>query len=582
MSNWPAAARARSRRAGETVLFAKKEEGAVRVCLAYPNTYAVGMGNLGFQVVYEMFDRDPDVVCERVFLPDRGELDGGELLSFESQRPVAAADILAFSVSFETDYWHVVRQLAQAGLPPRRLQRGEYGPLVIAGGPAVFLNPEPLAEFVDLFLVGEAEEMLPEFLAVYRECREARADRAALLGRVAERVAGAYVPAFFAPRYDGPVQVGLDHTGPGPERVERRLVWDLNRFATSSRVLSDEAVFGDMVLVEASRGCQWGCRFCAAGYMYRPIRTRGVEELAESVRSALEHRQTVGLVGAEMASVAGVDALAELANTAGGRLSPSSLKADCVTPRLAAALARVRSRSVTIAPEAGSERMRRVINKNLTEPDILRAVDLMAGEGVPDVKLYFMIGLPTEEDDDVLAIAALTARVSERLCEKGRSRGRAGAVTVSINPFVPKPWTPFQWDPMEESARLKAKIALLRRALRRVPNSKVDIESPREAYFQTLLSRGDRRVGAVLEAIHRADGDWWGVVQQWRRNGLGDLPPADGYVHRSYAFDEMLPWDFIDHRIDKSYLWVERRKALEARQTPPCDTTTCTTCAACP
>jgi len=475
----------------------------------------------------------------------------------------------------------VVRMLDWAGLRPRRSERGPNAPLVIAGGPATFLNPEPLADFVDLFLIGEAEEMLPEFLAVYRACRDAGASREELLARVAERVAGAYVPADFAPRYEGAVQVALEHRGPGPAKVERRLVWDLNRFETSSRVLNDEAVFGDMVLVEASRGCQWGCRFCAAGYMYRPIRTRGTEELARSVTTALERRATIGLVGAEMASVPGVEMLSELANAAGGRLSPSSLKADCVTPRLAAALGRVRNRSVTIAPEAGSERMRRVINKNLTEPDILRAADLLIGEGVPDLKLYFMIGLPTEGDDDIQAIADLTAKIAARVARPLRGAKRVGGVTTSINPFVPKPWTPFQWDPMEQATAVKAKIARLRAALRRVPNTKIDIESPREAYFQTVLSRGDRRVGAFLEAIHAADGDWWATLQRWRREGLGELPPPDSYVHRSYGAEELLPWDFIDHRITKGYLWRERRKALAALQTAPCDTTTCTSCAAC-
>jgi radical SAM superfamily enzyme YgiQ (UPF0313 family) len=315
--------------------------------------------------------------------------------------------------------------------------------------------------------------------------------------------------------------------------------------------------------------------------MYRPIRTRGVDELARSVTEAVEHRKTVGLVGAEMASVPGVDVLSELADAAGGRLSPSSLKADCVTPRLAAALGKVRNRSVTVAPEAGSERMRRVINKNLTEPDILRAVELLVGEGVPDLKLYFMIGLPTETDDDVMAIAELTAQITERVVRRGRSLGRVGAVTTSINPFVPKPWTPFQWDPMEEAAPLKAKIARLRGALRRVANTKVDIESPREAYLQAVLSRGDRRVGRFLEAVHAGDGDWWKVMQRWRREGIEGVPSPDAYAHRTYDAAEVLPWDFIDHRITKGYLWTERRKAFAERQTAPCDTTTCTSCAAC-
>lgn len=571
-------ARARQRRAAERLRFPKKQDAPRRVCLAYANRYPVAMGNLGFQVVYELFDRADGVVCERAFLPDEDEVVGrGGLRTLESGWRPADCDMLAFSISFETDYLNLIRMLELAGLPPRRDQRGDGHPLVIAGGPAIFLNPEPIAEFVDVFLIGEGEELLPEFLAVWNEHRDS--DRAALLDAAAS-VAGVYVPDHFVPAYDGDRLVGLAHRDGGERRVERRLIWDLNRFATTTRVLSDEAVFGDMVLVEASRGCQWGCRFCAAGYMYRPIRTRDPAALAEAVSDGLEERRTVGLVGAEMASVPGVDRLSELAASRGGRLSPSSLKADCVTPRLAAALAASGARSVTVAPEAGSERMRRVINKNLGEEDILRAADLMAGEGVQQLKLYFMVGLPTETDEDVLAIAALTERIRARLTDGARKR-RVGTVTISLNAFVPKPWTPFQWDPMEPIGVLRGKAQRLRQATRRVANLTLDIESPREAYLQTILSRGDRRVARFLEAVHAADGDWWRVIRTWQRDGLPDAPHPDAYVHRTYAADERLPWDFIDHRIAKSYLWVERRKAFSARQTAPCDTSTCRSCAAC-
>jgi radical SAM superfamily enzyme YgiQ (UPF0313 family) len=282
-----------------------------------------------------------------------------------------------------------------------------------------------------------------------------------------------------------------------------------------------------------------------------------------------------------MASVPGVDALAELASAAGGRLSPSSLKADCVTPRLASALAGGGTRSVTVAPEAGSERMRRVINKNLSEQDILRAAELLVGSGVESLKLYFMFGLPTETDEDVRAIAELVAAIRARLCDESRSRGRIGGVTVSLNPFSPKPWTPFQWDPMEPVASLRAKTRALQKMCGRLPNLTFDVESPREAYLSTLLSRGDRRLSRALGAIHAAGGDWWRVIREWQRDGLDGLPSPDVWVHRAYGEHEILPWDFIDHRIAKSYLRIERRKAFAARQTAPCDTATCHDCAAC-
>jgi len=567
--------RNRDRRAQERFLFTPTGGGDVSVCLVYPNTYPVGMANLGFQSVFEILSRHPRVCCERAFLPD-AEHRGSEVVSFESGRRLRDFEIVAFSISFETDYLHVVDILAGAGIPPLR-ERREGGPLLLCGGPATFLNPEPIADFFDAFFIGEGEEMIPELLAQFVAARDAGAGRDGALDAIAE-VGGAYRPDRYDVDYapDGTIR-SVAYRGPGSGVVTRRLVADLDRFTTASKVLAPEAVFGDMYLVEASRGCEWGCRFCAAGYMYRPVRHRSVAALEAAIDEGLAHRSTVGLVGAEMASVPGVASLCERVAEAGGRASPSSLKADVITQRLARALGRSANQSVTVAPEAGSERMRRVINKNLTEPEILRAADWLVGAGVRAMKLYFMIGLPTETPEDVEGIVDLTRKIGAHF----QREGRVQQIKLSVNPFGPKPWTPFQWEPMEDLRALKTKIAGLRRAIGRLRGVDIDVESPREAYYATVLSRGDRRVSRLLLAIHAAGGDWWSVLRAWERE-----PPAEGvdpriFSHRAYAADEILPWDFLDHSLHKRFLWAERERARVERQTMPCDVTTCRVCGAC-
>jgi radical SAM superfamily enzyme YgiQ (UPF0313 family) len=565
------------RLAAESRLFTAGPSGPVSVCLVYPNTYPVAMANLGFQAVYRLLAEDPRVTCERAFLPDGPRAGWPRTLrSLEHDRPVRDFDVVAFSISFEVDYLHVLDCLALAGIPVWQRERPADGAVVIAGGPATFLNPEPLAPFVDLFLIGEAEEMLGEFLDAITA---GRLGRDGVLDRCAA-VRGAYRPDRFTPEYDGAGDLaGLRHDGPGSGRVERRFVEDLDRFDTNSEVLTKASVFGDMYLVEASRGCEWGCRFCAAGYMYRPVRYRSPDTLRASIARGLQARQTIGLVGAEMASLPGVAALCQEVAAAGGRASPSSLKADLITPALARALGAGGNRSATVAPEAGSERMRRVINKNLTEAEILRAAEWLVGGGVDALKLYVMVGLPTETAADVEGIVDLAQKVRARLM--GGGRPKVGRILVSINPFVPKPWTPFQWEPMEALPSLRGKLAGLRRALGAIPAVQVETESPREAYLQTLLSRGDRRVAPILAALHARPAEWWPTLKALRAGtGTGGVDP-DRFVHWGFRLDAVLPWDFIDHSVDKRYLLAERRKAFGEVQTPPCDTATCHSCGAC-
>jgi radical SAM superfamily enzyme YgiQ (UPF0313 family) len=588
--------RALARIANEKVLYERHHGGDVGVCVIYPNVYRLAMANLGFQAVYHIFESTHRVDADRAFLPDpdeRAAIRGGSarLASFERGRPLTDFEILAFSIAFETDYLNVLTILRMAGIPLRRCDRaGHNYPLIIAGGSAVFLNPEPIADFIDLFLIGEGEEMVPEFMAVYEHERAhgiaARQPVERSLEAIA-RVSGAYLPDYFQPELDESGRIrAITYRGPGDARVKRRMIRDLDRFTTASLILTEESVFGDMYLVEASRGCQWGCRFCAAGFMYRPIRYRSPGKLVTEAARGLSERKVVGLVGAEMASVPGIVDIANAVADGGGRLSPSSLKADCISPQLAAALRRNGSRSVTVAPEAGSERMRKVINKNLTEPQILDASAMLAGEGIENLKLYFMIGLPEEHDEDVREIGRLTARILERIRTQ---KNTLGHVTVSLNPFVPKPWTPFQWDPMEDTQSIKHKIGVLRAELGRLSGGAIelDAESPRDAYFQTLVSRGDRRVGAILERLSIAGceeaGSIWQELRRIRRDAAGGstMPDPAWFVTRRYSPDEILPWDFIDHNIHKWFLLSERKKAHYEHQTKPCDVTRCTVCGAC-
>jgi radical SAM superfamily enzyme YgiQ (UPF0313 family) len=539
------------------------------------------MANLGFQAVFRILATTPGIVCERVFLAE----DGSRAKTEESGRSPSEFDVLAFSLSFESDYPNIVRILDSAGIPARAEARRDSSrgwPLLLAGGPATFLNPEPAAPFFDLFLIGEGEEMIPEAFAGADSWTGFSGER--ILEQLSA-VEGAYRPDLYEEIYDDEAGLVERRRRDGaPERIVRRYVKNLDAFPTATSIVAPGSVFGDYYLVEASRGCEWGCRFCAAGYMYRPVRHRSAESLTAQALEGLPKAAaaTVGLVGAEMASHPGIAATCERIVAAGGRPSPSSLKADQISPRLAKVVAGSGSRSVTVAPEAGSERMRRVINKNLSEAEILRAADLMAGDGVDSMKLYFMCALPTETEADLDGICDLAEKIRDRMMGHGKKRGRVGRITVSLNPFVPKPWTPFQWDPMVPVGVAQSRIAYIRRRTGRLANVDLDADSPREAYLQTLLSRGDRRVAAVVEVLARSDRGWWQELNDIRRGGHPEVDlDLDAFVHREYGEEALFPWDFVDHRIQRSYLWMERRRAHAERETEPCDVATCRSCGAC-
>lgn len=557
--------------AAESGTIRKEWVGKTRIALAYPNQYHVGMSNLGFHAIYRLLNDYEDVVCERVFLPEENGAAHGGIRSMESQRPLVDFDIVAFSISFENDYPNLLTLLEEAGIPRWSSERGTPHPLVIAGGVTGFLNPEPISPFVDCFLIGEAEPILEAFLDVYRR----NSDKEKLLEALAVNVPGAYVPGLYDVAYnpDGTIAEFQPKRGI-PAKVRRVVVEDLSPWDTCSIILTQHATFRDTYLVEAGRGCPHGCRFCAAGFVYRPPRFRPKDALQNSLEKGALRSKRIGLMAAAVSDVPYIEELCRKALDSGVQLSFSSLRADCLTPEFLDILRRSNCKTVTIAPDAGSERMRRVINKGITDQDVLRAADLLVSAGILNLKLYFMIGLPTETMSDVEAIVDLCKQVKHRFLKASRTKKRIGQIIVSLNSFIPKPFTPFQWVPLEDVKILKAKIKQVKEGLRRVANIRVHADVPRWAYIQALLSRGDRRTAQLLVAAHENNGNWAKTLK-------ASIINPDFYAYRERSLDEIFPWDFIDHGVNKAFLVEEYHKALREETTPPCDVGQCKACGVC-
>ncbi|PYN13556.1 MAG: hypothetical protein DME05_18180, partial [Candidatus Rokuibacteriota bacterium] len=530
--------------------------------LVYPNTYAVGMSNLGFQTIYRHLNALPDVVCERVFLPNPEDADemrrsGTSPFSLESLRPLADFQMIGFSVTYEGDYINVLRLLAMASIPLRAADRGARDPLVLMGGVCAFSNPEPLAPFMDFVVVGEGEELVVELMAAYRSGDR---DREKLLASLAA-MEGIYVPAEYDVAYaaDGTL-ASVATRGAAPAVVTKRRLRNVNAFETVAAVKTPHAEYGHMALLEVGKGCGRGCRFCLEGQVYRPVRHRSVDALRETVaQMAANGERRVGLVGACVSDYPWIGELLKIVEENGLELSISSLRADSLTEDLVAALARGGHRTLTMAPEAGTERLRRAIRKPITDDQLMTACDLVRAHGIPNLKCYFMIGQPTETSEDVEAIPALAGRMLEHLRVLGPSGQPFGRLTLSISSFVPKPWTPFQWVGFDGAASLGAKLETIKRGVRRLHNVRVLHENPREAALQALLARGDRRVADFLELAASYEGDWRRALREWD----GD---ADFYATRERSTDERLPWDHFDVGVKKAGLlreW-ERTRAEDA------------------
>lgn len=560
------------------VIAPASQGGEVRVHLTYPNTYWIGMSNLGFQAVYALFSKEQGISIDRAFLPeehDQERLSGTTWRTFENSRLLADCDMLAFSLSFETDYPHLLSMLANAGLlipsAEEREQRADSAPfgmpLLIAGGTSVTLNPEPVADLLDVIVLGEAEELIPEFVAVLRSARREGWPRLRLLKELAQ-IEGVYVPRFYSPRYLASGSIaGFDAAEGVPARPVRRFVKDLSKFPTYSAILTPETEFKSMFLTETGRGCEMGCRFCVAGYIYRPVRKRSEESLSDTVKIGVESSEAVGFVGAAVSSHRAISKLAKSVADSGGRASLSSIMSQKVSQELAASLSESEYKTVALAPEAGNERLRRAAGKRVSNEQVITAARELAEAGIRGFKLYFIVGLPTETDQDTDSIAHLAIAVRDAVVEAARASKDQGGnakpawVSLSVNPFIPKASTPFQWEPMLDRKQLERKIDRVRSLVKRVPNIELRFESPRESYFQALLSRGDRRVSRYLLRTHAERKDWKWLMQNRHEELSGKVPPIAFYVERRIPFDEALPWEIVDSRIDRELL---KREAMRA------------------
>ena len=520
------------------------------------------MSNLGFQYIYRLFNSRPGVVCERFFLPDVNvsqslNAQRGELLSIESSRPLSSFHIIAFSLSFENDYLNVLSILDRGGVPRLSRMRTAESPLVIAGGVATFLNPEPLAEFFDLFLIGEAEEMIGEFLDVVAEsCKKGRWRKPQLSAFAG--ISGVYVPSAYTVTYGekGLIESFLPDAG-FPDQVLCRHVKNLDAYPATSCFRTSLTEFGSMTLVEVSRGCGRQCRFCAVATIYRPFRTRSIRLLLEELDQTSAEGMRIGVLGAAVSDYPGLVPFLQYIASMNGTASVSSLRADALSEEMIRLLVQCGHKTFTIAPEAGSERLRAVIGKQLSNEEIFNAVRALARARVQKIKLYFMVGLPTETDQDIQEIIRLVKAIKHTYVHEVKSEKWLVHIQLTISFFVPKPATPFQWHPFDDVTRLKQKLKTITGSLRHEKKIMVSCDLPKWAYIQALLSRGDRRTGRLLMQAYDHGGDWDRAFRE------SDINP-DFYVYRKRSFEERLPWDFIKHAIDKEKLWDEYLKALEA------------------
>jgi len=536
-----------------------------KFALVYPNSYFVGMSNLGLHIIYELLNKRADTACERVFLPERKKIQQYEntrtpLMSVESQLPLLEFELIGFVLSFEMDYFNLVKILELGKVRLRSEERGEQDPLVIAGGPCATFNPEPLSQVVDAFVIGEGEVIMPGLMDAYHEARAEGLSRKDTLAKLSQ-VPGVYVPSLYEHQYDEEGRLLAIEPLPGaPEEVSRQWVKDLDAYPAHTVVVTDNTEFS-FYLIETARGCGRHCRFCMAGYCFRRPRNRSLKVINEEVQEALKYRKRLGLMGAAISDYPEIDELCRDILGEGLSMSVASFRADSVTEELVESLARSGLKTLTIAPEAGSARMRAVINKGIEEEHVFNTVRLGLKAGIKNFKLYIMVGLPFEQEEDIEAIIDLAQRVKDYMEEQGSK----GTLTLSVNPFIPKPFTPFQWAPMADRKEVEQKLKHLEKSLRGRKHIVVNVESPKEAYVQGVLARGGRPVGEALLRACEAGGS------KSFKKALKELGiKAETELYRERGEDEIFPWEKLDMGFTRKYLYQELKQAEEMKPTLPC------------